>query len=185
MWQGFWLCVGCKNNVQVFLVLLAVFIIFVALLWLLVPAWYGLPPVTTNRERTRKALELANPQPGETLYDLGSGHGRVLVIAAKEFGLNAVGIEVGPVQCVISWLNARWNRVSSQVRVEAGDFFKSNFEEADIIFAYLTSDYGERLAKKLAAELKPGTRVVTVSFDLPGWDADIFDRERLIYLYKK
>jgi hypothetical protein len=89
------------------------------------------------------------------------------------------------VQCVISWLNARWNGVSSQVRVEAGDFFKSNFKEADIVFAYLTSDYGERLAKKLAAELKPGARVVTVSFDLPGWDADVFDRERLIYLYKK
>ena len=131
---------------QVFLGILAAFIIVFALLWLLVPAWYGLPPVTTTRERIRKALELANPQPDETLYDLGSGHGRVLVIAAKEFGLNAVGIEVGPVQCVISWLNARWNGVSSQVRVEAGDFFKSNFKEADIVFAYLTSDYGERLA---------------------------------------
>lgn len=170
---------------QVFLGILAAFIIVVALLWLLVPAWYGLPPVTTTRERIRKALELANPQPDETLYDLGSGHGRVLVIAAKEFGLNAVGIEAGPVQCIISWLSARWNGVSSQVRVEVGDFFKSNFKEADIIFAYLTSDYGERLAKKLAAELKPGARVVTVSFDLPGWDADVFDRERLIYLYKK
>lgn len=170
---------------QILVGVLAGLVIFIALLWVLVPAWYGLPPVTTRRERIRRALELTNPLPGETLYDLGSGHGRVLVIAAKEFGLNAVGIEAGPVQCVISWVNARWNRVGSKVRVEAGNFFKSDLTQADIVFAYLTSDYGERLQKKLARELKPGVRVVTISFDLPGWDVDFFDREALIYCYKK
>ena len=71
----------------------ALFIIVIALLWVLVPAFYGLPPVSSRRERIRRALELADPQVGETLYDLGSGHGRVLIMAAKEFGLNAVGIE--------------------------------------------------------------------------------------------
>ena len=163
----------------------ALFIIVIALLWVLVPAFYGLPPVSSRRERIRRALELADPQVGETLYDLGSGHGRVLIMAAKEFGLNAVGIEAGPVQCIISWVNALRNGVSSKVRIEAGNFYKSNLKDADIVFAYLTSDHGHRLQEKLNKELKPGARVVTVSFDLPDWEVSFFDRERLIYVYKK
>ncbi len=170
---------------QILFGVIALFVIVVAVLWVLVPAFYGLPPVSSREERIRRALELTNPKVGETLYDLGSGHGRVLVIAAKEFGLNAVGIEAGPVQCTISKMNVLRNRVSSNVQIEAGDFYKSNLENADIVFAYLTSDYGTRLQKKLKKELKPGARVVTVSFNLPDWDVDFFDREQLLYIYKK
>lgn len=170
---------------QILFGVLALFIIVTALLWVLVPAFYGLPPVSSREERIRRALELANPQAGETLYDLGSGHGRVLIMAAKEFGLNAVGIEAGPVQCVISRLNALRNRVSSKVRIEAGNFYKSNIRDADIVFAYLTSDHGNRIQEKLKNELKTGARIVTVSFNLPDWDVIFFDREQLIYVYKK
>lgn len=170
---------------QILFGVIALFIIVVAMLWVLVPAFYGLPPVSSREERIRRALELANPQVGETLYDLGSGHGRVLVMAAKEFGLNAVGIEAGPVQCVISRVNAIRNRVSSKVRIEAGNFYKSNIRDADIVFAYLTSDHGNRLQEKLRNELKTGARVVTVSFNLPDWEVVFFDRDQLIYVYKK
>jgi len=170
---------------QILLAVVALFVIVVALLWVLVPALYGLPPVSSRADRIHRALELAEPQAGETLYDLGSGHGRVLIVAAKDFGLYAVGIEVGPVQRAISWVNALRNRVSSKVRVEAGNFYKSSLRDADIVFAYLTPDHGHRLQEKLNRELKPGARIVTVSFNLPGWDADYFDREKLIYVYKK
>ncbi len=170
---------------QILFGVLALIIIVVALLWVLVPAFYGLPPISSKTERIRRALELANPQAGETFYDLGSGHGRVLVMAAKEFGLYAVGVEAGPVQCVISQVNAIRNGVSSKVRIEAGNFYKSNLKDADIVFAYLTSNYGNRLQEKLSRELKPGARVITVSFSLPGWDVSFFDREQLIYIYKK
>ncbi len=170
---------------QILFGVLALIIIVVALLWVLVPAFYGLPPISSKEERIRRALELANPQAGETLYDLGSGHGRVLIMAAKEFGLNAVGIEAGPVQCFISRVNALRNGVSSKVCIEAGNFYSSNLKDADIVFAYLTSGYRNRLQEKLKRELKPGARVVTVSFDLPDWEVEIFDREQLIYLYKK
>jgi len=170
---------------QILSSVIALLIIATALLWILIPAFYGLPPISSRKERIRRALELTNPKAGETLYDLGSGHGRVLIMAAKEFGLNAVGIEAGPVQCAISKINAIRNRVNSKVRIEAGDFYKSNLENADIVFAYLTSGYGNRLQKKLKQELKPGARVVTVSFNLPDWDIEIFDREQLLYVYKK
>lgn len=170
---------------QIFLIIFAVIVLIIALLYVLVPAWYGLPPISTHPDRIRKALELVNLQPNETLYDLGCGHGQVLVIAAKEFGANAVGIEAGPVQCVISWVNCLRSGIRSQVRIEAGDFFKSDLSQADVVFAYLTSEFGERLEKKLRDELKAGARVVTVAFEMPTWESFIFEREKLIRVYEK
>ena len=164
---------------------LAISILILALLWVLVPALYGLPPISARAERIRRALELAKLQPGESFYDLGSGHGRVLVMAAKEFGANAVGIEIGPLQCAVSWLNVRWNGVSSKVRTEMRNFYRVDLSQADVVFAYLTSKYAAGLQEKFEQELKSGARIVTIAFDLPGWQPAYFDRENLIFLYDK
>ena len=68
-----------------------ILIFLITLLWILVPAFYGLPSVPTKPDRIRKALKLVNLQPDEMLYDLGAGDGRVLLIAAREFGAKAIG----------------------------------------------------------------------------------------------
>jgi cyclopropane fatty-acyl-phospholipid synthase-like methyltransferase len=141
--------------------------------------------VPTRQERIRRALELAQLQPDEVLYDLGAGDGRVLVIAAKEFGAKAVGVEIGPVQCAISWIKTLWNGISSRVRIEAKNFYRANLDNADVVFAYLTSSEAGRLQEKLKRELKEGARVVTVAFNFPDWEPDHFDREHLIFLYRK
>jgi SAM-dependent methyltransferase len=170
---------------QMLSIIVAFLVVVTGLLWVLIPALYGLPPVSTRRGRIRRALRLANLQPGEIFYDLGSGHGRVLVMAAKEFGASAVGVEIGPVQCAVSRVNALLNRVSPRVRVEAGDLYRADLSNADVVYVYLTSRYAARLQEKLGRELKSGARVVTVSFDLPGWQPVFFDRENLIFLYEK
>lgn len=170
---------------QVLQTVLALLVIGISILWVLVPALHGLPPISTRAERIRRALELAELEPGETLYDLGSGHGRVLVMACREFGAQAVGIEAGPVQRAVSRVNAIWNGVSSRVRIEGGNFYKTDLSRADVVFAYLTSRYAVPLQQKLEVELKNGARVVTVSFDLPGWEPAFFDREHLLYVYRK
>ena len=170
---------------EIFLAILSISVILTGLLWVLVPALYGLPPVSARRERIRRALELADLQPGELLFDLGSGHGRVLVMAAKEFGAKAVGIEAGPVQCIIGRINAIRNGVSSRVRIEAGNLFHADLSRADVVFAYLTSSYAPRLQEKFEKELRSGARVVTISFDLPVWQPTVFDREHLIFVYRK
>ena len=143
-----------------FLIFAGVFLI-IAALYILVPPFFGPPSVPTRHERIRKALRLANLQADEVLYDLGAGDGRVLVIAAREFGAQVVGVEIGPVQCAVSWGNAVWNRVSSKVKIEAGNFYRADVSNADVIFAYLTSDQAGRLQEKLKRELKSGARVVT------------------------
>jgi len=168
---------------QIFIAIVLFLILLIALLWILVPALHGLPPIATQHERIRAALKMAELRPGELLYDLGSGHGRVLVMAAKEFDARAVGLEVGPVQCVIARLNALYNGVSSRIRVETKNFYKANINQADVVFAYLTSKQAARLQTQLERQLKRGTRVVTISFDFPEWKPSKMDRERLIFLY--
>jgi cyclopropane fatty-acyl-phospholipid synthase-like methyltransferase len=129
-------------------------------------------------------LELADLKPDEMLYDLGAGDGRVLILAAREFGARGIGIEAGFLQVIYARLSARFNGVSSKVRMRRGNFYKADLSEVDVVFAYLTSDQAGPLQKQLKAQLKTGSRVVTVSFDLPGWQPLAFDREYLIFLYK-
>jgi SAM-dependent methyltransferase len=162
-----------------------------ALLWIvivlagyLVPFAYGLPPTPARRQRIRRALKIAGLKPNETLVDLGCGDGRVLVIAAGEFGARAVGIDVGPVQCLQSLGASILGGVKPHVQVKWGSFFKQDLGHADVVFAYLTSGYVPRLSAQLASQLKPGSRVVTISFDFPEWEPSAFDQRELIFLYR-
>ncbi|MGB7874450.1 MAG: class I SAM-dependent methyltransferase [Anaerolineales bacterium] len=153
-------------------------------LWILVPSFYGLPWVPTREKRIRKALQLANLQSGETLYDLGAGDGRILLVAAKEFGAQAVGIEIGPVQCLLGWLKIWLSGNRRRVRMRCGDFFNSDISAADVVFVYATSSQTSRLPPLLERQLKPGARVVSVAADFPDWQPTIVDRELLIFVYE-
>ena len=154
-----------------------------AALWILIPALYGLPSVPTRRDRVRAALRLADLRPGEAFYDLGAGAGRTLVIAAREFGANATGIEIGPVQCFVSWLNAYRNGVRSNVRVKRENFYKADLRAADVVFVYATSRELIRLQAHLKSQLRKGARIVTVGSDFPDWEPVKVDRENLLFLY--
>ena len=154
------------------------------LLWILIPALYGLPPVSTKPERIRKALKLANLRPDETLYDLGAGDGRVLLLAAREFGAKAVGIEVGPIQCALIWLRATASGFGSQIRVKWENFYKAELHEADVVFVYATSTEVRKLAPHLEQQMKQGARLVSISADFPEWEPSAFDDRDLIFIYE-
>jgi len=153
-------------------------------LWLIVPALYGVPWVPTREKRIRRALQLAKLQPGEILYDLGAGDGRVLVMAAKEFGAQGVGIEIGPVQCALGVLRSWFSGSRQRVQIRCGNFYKADIHDADVVFVYLTSSQMIRLSAKLARELRPGARVVSVAADFPDWQPSKVDQERLIFVYE-
>ena len=162
---------------------LGLFFLIISALWLVVPALYGVPWVPTREKRIRKALELVELRPGEIFYDLGAGDGRVLIMAAKEFGAQAVGIEVGPVQCVVGWLRIWLSGNRQRVRIRCGNFFHADVSKADVVFVYLTSKQTSNLQEKLARELKPGARVVSIAADFPDWYPSSIDREMLIFVY--
>ena len=150
---------------------LGVIFLLLSGLWLVIPALHGVPWVPTREKRIRKALELAKLQPGETLYDLGAGDGRVLLMAVQEFGAQAVGIEIGPVQCALGWLRILLNGGRHRAQIRCGNFYRADVAEADVVFVYLTSAQTTRLGKKLAA-------------DFPDWQPEFVDREMLIFVYK-
>ena len=156
----------------------------VMLLWILVPAFYGLPPVPTKRVRIEKALMLANLKSNEVLYDLGAGDGRVLFIAARDFGAKAVGIEIGPVQCVLIWLRAVANALGNQIRVRWENFYKANLKDADVVFVYATSKEVMKLAPHLEGQMKKGSRLVSISADFPEWEPTAVDDRDLIFVYE-
>lgn len=170
---------------QLFFLVFAALFLLVSAVWLLAPAWYGVPWIPARRERIRKALELANLKPGETFYDLGAGDGRALRIAAEEFGAQAVGIEAGPAQCLWGWLKCRFSGSRHRVRMRCGDFYRADLSAAQVVFVYLTSAQTARLQTKLERELQPGARVVSLAADFPAWQPAALDRENLIFLYQR
>lgn len=174
-----------------FILLIASLILLLVLgLWILIPSLYGLPWIPTREKRIRKALQLAKLQPGEIFYDLGAGDGRVLLIAAKEFGADAVGIEIGPVQCLLGrlriWLSGhRLHRGGKpKARMRCGNFYKANISAADVVFVYATSSQTSRLLPLLEQQLHPGARVVSIAADFPDWQPKFVDRESLIFVYE-
>jgi SAM-dependent methyltransferase len=163
--------------------LLTLLFLFGLMILLLLPALSGQPWVPANEKRIHRALELAELKPGEVLYDLGSGDGRVLIAAARDFNARAVGVELSPLLCAVAWIKVQSAGVGQRVRLQCGSYYHAEIENADVVYIYLTSGNVNRLSKKLADELKPGARVVSVSADLSGWQADAIDREELIFLY--
>ncbi len=163
---------------------LSILLFILVLLWMLVPALYGLPPVPTKPERIRKALKLANLQPNEVLYDLGAGDGRVLLQAAREFGARAVGIEVGPIQCAWIWLRVAASGLGNQIQIRWANFYKADLHDADVVFFYATSKEVGKLAPHLEQQMKKGARLVSISADFPDWEPSILDDRDLIFVYE-
>jgi hypothetical protein len=153
------------------------------LLWILVPAFYGLPSKPTKPDRIRKALGLVNLKPDAVLYDLGAGDGRVLLIAAKEFGAKAVGLEVGPVQIALVWLRILLGGLNDRVHVKWANYYRADLSRADVVFIYATLQELMKLAPHLEKQMKPGTRLVSISADFPEWEPSVFDEESLIFVY--
>jgi hypothetical protein len=163
---------------------LSVFFFVIVLLWILVPAVYGLPPVPTNRDRIHHALQLANLQPGETVYDLGAGDGRVLFIAARDFGAQAEGIEIGPIQCFLVQLRIVRSGLGDKIKIRWGNFYRANLKDADVVFVYATSKEVIKLAPHLAAQMKQGSRLVSISADFSEWEPALVDEHELIFIYE-
>jgi len=116
--------------------------------------------------RVKTVLDRVPMAPGELLVDIGCGDGRVLRGARRCYDVRALGFEVNP----LAYLAARLRTLGlSGVEIRYADFWKAGLGEADVVFCYLFPDVMKHLAEKLAAELRPGTRVVSCNFPLPGW----------------
>jgi tRNA A58 N-methylase Trm61 len=114
-------------------------------------------------------LILAQLKPGEIFFDLGAGDGRAVIMAAKEFGARAVGVELRE-DLVKKALSAVYEQgLQDRVTIVNGDIFGVDLSSADVVFLYLTTSANEKVKPKLEAELKPGVRVVSHDYEIVGW----------------
>jgi SAM-dependent methyltransferase len=128
--------------------------------------------VPTPQNIVDDMLTLAGLRPGERLYDLGCGDGRIVVTAAKEYGADAVGVDIDPNRIAESRENAERAGVADKVKFIQGDLFKTNFRDADVVSLYLLPSLNEKLRPRLLRELRPGTRIVSHAFSMGDWTPD-------------
>ncbi len=118
-----------------------------------------------------KMLRLARVKKNDLIYDLGSGDGRVLIIAAKEFGCKCVGIEKSYLLYLISKLKIKREKLEKNIRVIHGNFFDFKLKNASVVFMYLSKKIVNKLKTKLERELK-NCRVVSADHRIEGWKID-------------
>lgn len=141
--------------------------------------------VPTPHRVVDEMLEVARVGAGDVLYDLGSGDGRIVIAASRRFGIRAVGIDIDPKRIEESRFNADTARVSQRVEFRTADLFETDLRPASVVTLYLLPELNVKLRPKLFAELRPGSRVVSHSFDMGDWKADstLIVDARLVYYW--
>lgn len=148
--------------------------------------------VPTPQPVVDRMLEMAEVKAGDIVYDLGCGDGRIVVTAAKRYGVKAVGVDIDPTRVAEAKENVRTNGVAHLVTIKEADIFELDFSEATVVTLYLLPALNVRLMPKLA-KLKPGTRIVSNDFDMKGakpkevvnmaghYESDFGDIQRTLY----
>jgi precorrin-6B methylase 2 len=127
------------------------------------------PYVPTTEEAVRAMLKLADVKKTDIVYDLGGGDGRIVIAAATAVGAHGVGIDINPVRIKEANDNARKAGVQAMVRFEEKDLFEADIHEASVVTLFLLNSVNLKLRPKLLKELKPGTRIVSNTFDMGDW----------------
>ena len=127
--------------------------------------WVPSPQALVDR-----MLDMAKVTPADYLIDLGSGDGRTVITAAKR-GISALGIEYNPDRVALSKFNAEKEGVAGKAEFMKADIFESDFSKATVITMFLLPDINRRLRPKIL-DMKPGTRIVSNTFDMGDWEPD-------------
>ena len=129
------------------------------------------PFITSPDNVTQEMLRIARVGPGDHVIDLGSGDGRIVILAAKRFGATGLGVEIDPALVRRSLRNAQDAGVAPQVDFRVQDLFDTDLSPATVVTMYLLPEFNLRLRPALLA-LKPGTRIVSHDWDLGDWKPD-------------
>lgn len=131
------------------------------------------PYVPTPQNVVDEMLTLANVTKDDVVYDLGCGDGRLVITAVKKFGASrGFGVDIDPKRIEESNANAKAAGVTDRVTFAVQDLFQTDFSPATVVTLYLLPEVNLRLRPKLLSDLKPGTRVVSHSFDMGDWKPD-------------
>jgi protein-L-isoaspartate O-methyltransferase len=149
------------------------------------------PYYPTPEPVVERMLKFAGLKPGEKLFDLGSGDGRIVVMAAQNFGADATGVEIDAELAKQSADKIRGLGLEKHAHIVHGDILRQDYSSADVVAVYLLPRSNERLRPMLEKQLRNGTRVVAHDFVFRGWtpereeyvEDDGAGRSHTIYLY--
>jgi len=117
-------------------------------------------------------LKLAKITKEDVVYDLGCGDGRIVIEAAKRYGVRAVGIDIDPQRIAEARANAKKAGVTKLVEFRLGDLFEADLRPATVVTLYLLPSLNVKLAPKLRSELRKGARIVSHDFEMGDWKPD-------------
>ena len=145
---------------------------------------WGAPWVITSPQVIQRMLELAELKPEENLIDLGAGDGRILVSAVRDFGAEALGVEIDPIRCLLAKFFIRKYGVRGKAKIRWGNMYHTDISGADVVSIFLTRNTNKRLIPVLEDRLVQGTRIVSYAFPIPGWTPVKIDNTYLIFVYE-
>jgi protein-L-isoaspartate O-methyltransferase len=137
------------------------------------------PFITTPDDVVERMLALAGTAADDFVMDLGSGDGRIVIAAAKKFGARGLGVEIDSRLVAQSRENARQAGVAERVTFEERDVLTADLGRATVVTLYLLPFLMDRLQPKLLQELRPGARIVSHAFQIPGWRPDRTETMRI------
>jgi len=127
------------------------------------------PFVATPLPVVKQMLVLSEIKPGEIIYDLGCGDGRVVIMAAQEFGARAIGVEMREDLVKQALSKVSEMGLEGHVKILQSDIFKVDLTPADVVTLYLTTSANDKVKPKLESELKFGARIVSHDYEILGW----------------
>jgi SAM-dependent methyltransferase len=148
------------------------------------------PYVPSPQAVVERMLEAADVKPGETVFDLGCGDGRVVITAAREFKAKGVGVELSAEQVRQARDQASRLGLANRVTILQGDLLEVDLRPADVVTLYLLTESNDRLKPIFAKSLRPGARVVSHDFKIRGWKPALVEtvavsgRSHSIYVYR-
>lgn len=148
------------------------------------------PYIPTPQSLVETMLAAAQVKPTDVVYDLGSGDGRIVIMAAQKYGAKGVGIELAPQLCATARRNIRLAGVEDRVTIVERSVLHVDLSPATVVTMYLLTSSNERLRPNLERYLKPGTRVVSNDYPIRGWRASRLmmvragSAEHKVYVYE-
>lgn len=150
-----------------------------------IPVWTAgeVPFVPTPLAVVDRMLEMARIRTGDVIYDLGSGDGRIVIQAAKRYGVKGVGIEIDSDLVRKAEDNAKKEKVDHLVEFRVQDALTVDVSPATVVTLYMLPEFNVKLRPILERQLKPGSRVVSHDFEIQGWVPDKVERLKGNFLH--
>jgi protein-L-isoaspartate O-methyltransferase len=151
------------------------------------------PYFPTPPSVVEKMLRIGELKKGEKMFDLGSGDGRIVIMAAKKFGADATGVEINESLYTQSMAEIRRQNLAATARIIHGDVTKQDYSSADLLTVYLLPDSNTKIRPMLEKQLRKAARVVAHDFEFAGWKAEKIEyieddgegRSHTLYFYRR